>query len=220
MTRKVWIHIKGVRVMDGEQELVDETGPGDYYKKNGKHYIIGSQEGSVVKRSAVAPEMMVHQGPARVFDCEEDAIAAIKGGKIVAGDVVVIRYEGPKGGPGMREMLNPTSAIAGMGLGSTVALITDGRFSGASRGASIGHVSPEAAVGGPIALVEEGDIIKINIPALTLELDVPEETLAKRKEGWQPRAPKVTEGYLARYAQMVTSGATGAVMKKEPFSIC
>ena len=193
-----------------------------YSKTGGLAVLKGNlaPEGSVVKRSAVAPEMMVHEGPARVFDCEEDAIAAIKGGKIVAGDVVVIRYEGPKGGPGMREMLNPTSAIAGMGLGSTVALITDGRFSGASRGASIGHVSPEAAVGGPIALVEEGDIIKINIPALTLELDVPEETLAKRKEGWQPRAPKVTEGYLARYAQMVTSGATGAVMKKEPFSIC
>ncbi len=172
-------------------------------------------EGSVVKRSAVAPEMMVHQGPARVFDCEEDAIAAIKGGKIVAGDVVVIRYEGPKGGPGMREMLNPTSAIAGMGLGSTVALITDGRFSGASRGASIGHVSPEAAVGGTIALVEEGDLIKINIPEMKLELDVSEEVLAERKAKWQPREPKVTKGYLARYAQMVTSGARGAVMKKE-----
>ncbi len=172
-------------------------------------------EGSVVKRSAVAQEMMVHEGPARVFDCEEDAIAAIKGGKIVAGDVVVIRYEGPKGGPGMREMLNPTSAIAGMGLGSTVALITDGRFSGASRGASIGHVSPEAAVGGTIALVEEGDMIKINIPEMKLELDVSEETLTKRRDAWQPREPKVTEGYLARYAKMVTSGATGAVMKKE-----
>ena len=150
-----------------------------------------------------------------MFDCEEDAIAAIKGGKIVAGDVVVIRYEGPKGGPGMREMLNPTSAIAGMGLGSTVALITDGRFSGASRGASIGHVSPEAAVGGTIALVEEGDMIKINIPEMKLELDVSEETLTKRRDAWQPREPKVTEGYLARYAKMVTSGATGAVMKKE-----
>lgn len=172
-------------------------------------------EGSVVKRSAVAPEMMVHEGPARVFDCEEDAIEAIKSGKIVAGDVVVIRYEGPKGGPGMREMLNPTSAIAGMGLGSTVALITDGRFSGASRGASIGHVSPEAAVGGTIALVEEGDTIKINIPEMKLELDVSEETLAKRRADWTPREPKVTEGYLARYAQMVTSGARGAVMKRE-----
>lgn len=174
-----------------------------------------AMEGSVVKRSAVAPEMMVHEGPARVFDCEEDAIAAIKGGRIVAGDVVVIRYEGPKGGPGMREMLNPTSAIAGMGLGSTVALITDGRFSGASRGASIGHVSPEAAVGGTIALVEEGDMIKINIPEMKLELDVPQDVLDKRREQWQPREPKVTEGYLARYAQMVTSGATGAVMKRE-----
>lgn len=172
-------------------------------------------EGSVVKRSAVAPEMMVHEGPARVFDCEEDAIAAIKGGKITAGDVVVIRYEGPKGGPGMREMLNPTSAIAGMGLGSTVALITDGRFSGASRGASIGHVSPEAAVGGTIALVEEGDTIKINIPEMKLELDVPQDVLDKRKAEWKPREPKVTEGYLARYAQMVTSGAKGAVMKRE-----
>ena len=168
----------------------------------------------VVKRSAVVPEMMVHEGPARVFDCEEDAIAAIKGGKIVAGDVVVIRYEGPKGGPGMREMLNPTSAIAGMGLGSTVALITDGRFSGASRGASIGHVSPEAAVGGPIALVEEGDIIKINIPENKLELDVSDEELEARRAKWQPREPKVTTGYLARYAKMVTSGNRGAILEK------
>ena len=167
----------------------------------------------VVKRSAVVPEMMVHEGPARVFDCEEDAIAAIKGGKIVAGDVVVIRYEGPKGGPGMREMLNPTSAIAGMGLGSSVALITDGRFSGASRGASIGHVSPEAAVGGPIALVEEGDIIKINIPENTLMVDVSDEEMEKRRKNWQPREPKVTSGYLRRYANMVTSGSTGAILK-------
>ena len=170
-------------------------------------------DGSVVKRSAVVAEMMVHEGPARVFDCEEDAIAAIKGGKIVAGDVVVIRYEGPKGGPGMREMLNPTSAIAGMGLGSSVALITDGRFSGASRGASIGHVSPEAAVGGPIALVEEGDIISINIPELKLELKVSDEELAARKAKWQPREPKVTTGYLARYAAMVTSGNRGAILE-------
>ena len=168
----------------------------------------------VVKRSAVVPEMMVHEGPARVFDCEEDAINAIKGGKIVAGDVVVIRYEGPKGGPGMREMLNPTSAIAGMGLGSTVALITDGRFSGASRGASIGHVSPEAAVGGPIALVEEGDIIKINIPENKLELAVSDEELEARRAKWQPREPKVTTGYLARYAKMVTSGNRGAILEK------
>ncbi|MCD7743788.1 MAG: dihydroxy-acid dehydratase [Lachnospiraceae bacterium] len=170
-------------------------------------------EGSVVKRSAVAPEMMVHEGPARVFDCEEDAIADILGGKINPGDVVVIRYEGPKGGPGMREMLNPTSAIAGMGLGSTVALITDGRFSGASRGASIGHVCPEAAVGGPIALVEEGDLIKVNIPECTLTLDVSEEELAKRKEAWQPREPKVNTGYLKRYASLVTSASRGAVLE-------
>ncbi len=170
-------------------------------------------DSGVVKRSAVVPEMMVHEGPARVFDCEEDAIEAIKGGKIVAGDVVVIRYEGPKGGPGMREMLNPTSAIAGMGLGSSVALITDGRFSGASRGASIGHVSPEAAVGGPIALVEEGDIIKINIPENKLELAVSDEEMAERKAKWQPRAPKITTGYLARYASMVTSGNRGAILE-------
>ncbi len=167
----------------------------------------------VVKRSAVVPEMMVHEGPARVFDCEEDAIAAITGGKIVEGDVVVIRYEGPKGGPGMREMLNPTSAIAGMGLGSSVALITDGRFSGASRGASIGHVSPEAAVGGPIALVEEGDIISIDIPANKLELKVSDEELAKRRAAWKPRQPRVTEGYLHRYCALVTSGNRGAILE-------
>ena len=170
-------------------------------------------DGGVVKRSAVVEEMMVHEGPARVFDCEEDAIAAIKGGKIVEGDVVVIRYEGPKGGPGMREMLNPTSAIAGMGLGSSVALITDGRFSGASRGASIGHVSPEAAVGGPIALVEEGDIISIDIPNLKLEVKVSDEEMQARKAKWQPRQPKVTSGYLARYAAMVTSGNRGAILE-------
>lgn len=168
----------------------------------------------VVKRSAVVPEMMVHEGPARVFDCEEDAIAAIKGGKIVAGDVVVIRYEGPKGGPGMREMLNPTSAIAGMRLGSSVALITDGRFSGASRGASIGHVCPEAAVGGPIALVKEGDLIKINIPENKLELAVSDDELAARRAEWKPREPKVTTGYLARYAKMVSDSCKGAVLEK------
>lgn len=167
----------------------------------------------VVKRSAVVEEMLVHEGPARVFDCEEDAIDAIKSGKIVAGDVVVIRYEGPKGGPGMREMLNPTSAIAGMGLGSSVALITDGRFSGASRGASIGHVSPEAAVGGPIALVEEGDIISINIPENSINMLVDDEILNKRKEKWQPRDPKVTTGYLARYRELVTSGNRGAILE-------
>ncbi len=169
-------------------------------------------DSGVVKRSAVVPEMMVHEGPARVFDCEEDAIAAILGGKIVAGDVVVIRYEGPKGGPGMREMLNPTSAIAGMGLGSSVALITDGRFSGASRGASIGHVSPEAAVGGPIALVEEGDTIRINIPECKLELAISDEEMAARRAKWQPHEPKIKTGYLARYASLVTSGNKGAVL--------
>ena len=170
-------------------------------------------DSAVVKRSAVAPEMLKHEGPARVFDCEEDAIAAIKGGKIVAGDVVVIRYEGPKGGPGMREMLNPTSAIAGMGLGSTVALITDGRFSGASRGASIGHASPEAAVGGPIALVEEGDRISIDIDNHSLNVLVSDEELEARRAKWQFREPKVTSGYLARYASLVTSADKGAILQ-------
>ncbi|MCI9674334.1 MAG: dihydroxy-acid dehydratase [Lachnospiraceae bacterium] len=186
-----------------------------YSKTGGLAVLKGNlaPDGSVVKRSAVVEEMMVHEGPARVFDCEEDAIAAIKGGKIAAGDVVVIRYEGPKGGPGMREMLNPTSAIAGMGLGSSVALITDGRFSGASRGASIGHVSPEAAVGGPIALIEEGDIVSINIPELTLNVKVSEEEMAERAKKWQPREPKVTTGYLSRYEKMVTSGNRGAVLE-------
>ena len=186
-----------------------------YSKTGGLAVLKGNlaPDGSVVKRSAVVDEMMIHEGPARVFECEEDAIAAIKGGKIVEGDVVVIRYEGPKGGPGMREMLNPTSAIAGMGLGSSVALITDGRFSGASRGASIGHVSPEAAVGGPIALVEEGDIIKINIPEMTLNVDVSDEEMAARRAKWQPREPKVTTGYLKRYSALVTSGNRGAVLE-------
>ncbi len=186
-----------------------------YSKTGGLAVLKGNlaPDGSVVKRSAVVEEMMVHEGPARVFDCEEDAIEAIKSGRIVAGDVVVIRYEGPKGGPGMREMLNPTSAIAGMGLGSSVALITDGRFSGASRGASIGHVSPEAAVGGPIALVEEGDIIRINIPENRLDVDVSEEEMEQRRAKWQPREPKVTTGYLARYASMVTSGNRGAILE-------
>lgn len=169
-------------------------------------------EGSVVKRSAVAPEMLVHKGPARVFDSEEEAIAAIWGGKIKDGDVVVIRYEGPKGGPGMREMLSPTSAIMGAGLGSTVALITDGRFSGASRGAAIGHVSPEAALGGPIGLIEEGDIISINIPEHKLDLEVSNEVLEERRKNWKPRQPKITTGYLARYAKLVSSGTSGAVL--------
>lgn len=169
--------------------------------------------GSIVKRSAVCDEMLVHSGPARVFDCEEDAISAIKGGKIVPGDVVVIRYEGPKGGPGMREMLNPTSAIVGMGLGESVALITDGRFSGASRGASIGHVSPEAAVGGPIALVEEGDIINININEKTLNLQVSQEEMEERRKKWSPKDSKIATGYLERYSKMVTSGDRGAILE-------
>ena len=186
-----------------------------YMKTGGLAILKGNlaPDGSVVKQAAVLPEMLVHEGPARVFDCEEDAIAAIKGGVIVPGDVVVIRYEGPKGGPGMREMLNPTSAIVGMGLGSSVALITDGRFSGASSGASIGHISPEAAVGGPIALVEEGDIIRVDIPGHRLDLKVSDEVLAERRAKWQPRQPRITEGYLARYAKLVTSGAQGAVLE-------
>ena len=186
-----------------------------YTKTGGLAVLKGNlaPDGSVVKRSAVCDEMLVHEGPARIFESDEEATEAIKTGKINPGDVIVIRYEGPKGGPGMREMLNPTSAIAGMGLGSSVALITDGRFSGASRGASIGHVSPEAAVGGPIALVEEGDIISINIPELKLELKVSDEELAARKAKWQPREPKVTTGYLARYAAMVTSGNRGAILE-------
>ena len=206
----------GENIKDCENKNPQVIRPLDnpYSKTGGLAVLKGNlaPDGSVVKRSAVVDEMMVHKGPARVFECEEDAIVAIKGGKIVPGDVVVIRYEGPKGGPGMREMLNPTSAIAGMGLGSSVALITDGRFSGASRGASIGHVSPEAAVGGPIALVEEGDIIKINIPEMTLELDVSDEVLAERRKNWTPREPKVTTGYLARYASMVRSGNRGAIL--------
>ena len=169
--------------------------------------------GCVVKRSAVAPEMQTHTGPARVFNSEDDAIAAIYAGKIVPGDVVVIRYEGPKGGPGMREMLNPTSAIMGSGLGHCVALITDGRFSGATRGAAIGHVSPEAAVGGPIALVKEGDVIEIDIPANRISVEVSDEEMARRKAEWKPRAPRITTGYLARYAKQVSSGCTGAVLR-------
>ena len=185
-----------------------------YMKSGGLAVLKGNlaPDGSVVKQSAVLPEMLVHEGPARVFDSEEDAIAAIKGGKIHEGDVVVIRYEGPKGGPGMREMLNPTSAIAGMGLDKSVALITDGRFSGASRGASIGHVSPEAAVGGPIAFVEEGDLIRIDIPARAIHLEVSDQELAKRKEGWKPKEKNVT-GYLARYAKLVTSANRGAILR-------
>ena len=210
--RTVGENIKGCEILDKEvirplSNPFSETGGLAALKGN------LAPDSGIVKRSAVVPEMMVQEGPARVFDCEEDAIEAILGGKINPGDVVVIRYEGPKGGPGMREMLNPTSAIAGMGLGSTVALITDGRFSGASRGASIGHVSPEAAVGGPIALVEEGDLIRIDIPGLKLELMVDDAELEKRRAAWKPRQPKITTGYLARYAAMVTSGNRGAVLE-------
>ena len=195
---------------------VIRTAQQPYSKTGGIAVLKGNlaPRGSVVKRSAVVPEMMVHEGPARVFDCEEDAIGAIKGGRIIAGDVVVIRYEGPKGGPGMREMLNPTSAIAGMGLGASVALITDGRFSGASRGASIGHVSPEAAMGGVIALVEEGDIIRINIPEYSITLDVSDAELAARKAKWQPRAPRISGGYISRYARLVTTADRGAVLNE------
>lgn len=170
-------------------------------------------DGCVVKRSAVASEMMHHSGKARVFDCEEDALNAIYDGKINAGEVVIIRYEGPKGGPGMREMLNPTSAIMGSGLGNSVALITDGRFSGATRGAAIGHVSPEAAVGGYIALVEEGDIVEIDIPANTINVHVSDEVLEERRRNWKPREPRITTGYLSRYAKLVSSGCTGAVLE-------
>lgn len=210
-------HSIGTNISHAENKNPEVIRPLDnpYSKTGGLAVLKGNlaPNGSVVKRSAVVEEMMVHEGPARVFECEEDAIEAIKSGKIAAGDVVVIRYEGPKGGPGMREMLNPTSAIAGMGLGSSVALITDGRFSGASRGASIGHVSPEAAVGGPIALVKEGDLIKINIPENKLELAVSDEEFAVRKAEWKPRAPKVTGGYLSRYEKLVTSGDKGAVLQ-------
>lgn len=204
-------NIRGVVNKDPE---VIRTAENPYSTTGGIAVLRGNlaPDGGVVKRSAVAPEMLTHSGPAKVFDCEEDAMNAINGGLIVDGDVVVIRYEGPKGGPGMREMLNPTSAIIGRGLGSTVALITDGRFSGATRGAAIGHVSPEAAVGGPIALVKDGDIIEIDIPANTIMLKISDEEMAKRKAEWQPREPKITTGYLARYAKLVSSGAQGAVL--------
>ena len=206
-------NIKGVVNRDPE---VIRTAENPYSPTGGIAVLRGNlaPDSCVVKRSAVAPEMLRHSGPARVFDCEEDAMAAINGGLINEGDVVVIRYEGPKGGPGMREMLNPTSAIMGSGLGSSVALITDGRFSGATRGASIGHVSPEAAVGGPIGLLEEGDIIEIDIPANTINVKLTDEELAARREKWQPREPKITTGYLARYQKLVSSGAQGAILSK------
>ena len=205
-------NIKGCEIKDTDI-IRPVTNP--YSKTGGIAVLKGNlaPDGSVVKRSAVAEEMMHHKGAASVFDCEEDALSAIYDGKINPGEVVVIRYEGPKGGPGMREMLNPTSAIMGSGLGNCVALITDGRFSGATRGAAIGHVSPEAAVGGPIALVKEGDMIEIDIPANTINLLVSDEELAKRKAEWKPRQPKITTGYLARYAKLVTSGAQGAVLE-------
>lgn len=205
-------NIEGCEIKDTET-IRPVTNP--YSKTGGIAVLKGNlaPDGCVVKRSAVAPEMMAHKGTARVFDCEEDALNAIYEGKINSGDVVIIRYEGPKGGPGMREMLNPTSAIMGSGLGNSVALITDGRFSGATRGAAIGHVSPEAAVGGPIALVQEGDIIEIDITANTINVLVSDEELAKRKAEWKPRQPKITSGYLARYAKLVTSGAQGAVLE-------
>ena len=203
-------NIKNVRNRDPEVIRPLEN---PYSETGGIAVLTGNiaPDSCVVKRSAVAPEMLTHSGPARVFDCEDDAIAAIKGGKIVPGDVVVIRYEGPKGGPGMREMLNPTSAIVGMGLGSSVALITDGRFSGASRGASIGHVAPEAAAGGPIGLIREGDIIDIDIPNNSLNARVSEEEFAERRKTWKPRINEV-DGYLARYRELVTSAPEGAVL--------
>ena len=204
-------NIKGAKILNTE---IIHTVDTPISKEGGIAVLKGNlaPEGSVVKRSAVAPEMMHHKGKARVFDCEEDALNAIYGGKINAGEVVVIRYEGPKGGPGMREMLNPTSAIMGSGLGNCVALITDGRFSGATRGAAIGHVSPEAAVGGPIALIKEGDMIEIDIPANTISVDVSDEEMTKRRAEWKPRTPRVNTGYLARYAKLVSSGCKGAVL--------
>lgn len=205
-------NIEGCEIKDTE---IIRTVENPYSKTGGIAVLKGNlaPDGCVVKRSAVAPEMMCHKGKARVFDCEEDALNAIYDGKINAGEVVVIRYEGPKGGPGMREMLNPTSAIMGSGLGSSVALITDGRFSGATRGAAIGHVSPEAAVGGNIALIEEGDMIEIDINANTINILVSDEVLAERRAMWKPRQPRITTGYLARYAKLVTSGSTGAVLE-------
>ncbi len=204
-------NIKGAKILNTE---IIHTVDNPISKEGGIAVLKGNlaPEGSVVKRSAVAPEMMHHKGKARVFDCEEDALNAIYGGKINAGEVVVIRYEGPKGGPGMREMLNPTSAIMGSGLGNCVALIPDGRFSGATRGAAIGHVSPEAAVGGPIALIKEGDMIEIDIPANTISVDVSDEEMTKRRAEWKPRTPRVNTGYLARYAKLVSSGCKGAVL--------
>ena len=208
-----WIEVLGAGVVNKNPDVIRPV-ENPYSTTGGIAVLRGNlaPDSCVVKRSAVVPEMLKHSGPAKVFDCEEDAMQAITDGFISEGDVVVIRYEGPKGGPGMREMLNPTSAIMGRGLGSSVALITDGRFSGATRGACIGHVSPEAAVGGPIALVEDGDIIEIDIPNNKISLNVSDEELAKRRAQWKPREPKITTGYLARYAKLVSSGAQGAVL--------
>lgn len=205
-------NIEGCQIKNTE---IIKTVEEPYSKTGGIAVLKGNlaPDGCVVKRSAVDAEMMHHKGIARVFDCEEDALNAIYDGKINSGDVVVIRYEGPKGGPGMREMLNPTSAIMGSGLGNSVALITDGRFSGATRGAAIGHVSPEAAVGGNIALINEGDLIEIDINANTINILVSDDELKKRRESWQPREPRITTGYLSRYAKLVTSGSTGAVLE-------
>ena len=205
-------NIRDSKIMD-EEVIRPVTDP--YSETGGIAVLKGNlaPEGCVVKKAAVASEMMCHKGSARVFDCEEDALEAIYGDRIHAGDVIVIRYEGPKGGPGMREMLNPTSAIMGSGLGNCVALITDGRFSGATRGAAIGHVSPEAAVGGNIALIREGDMIEINIPENKIRILVGDEELDVRRKEWKPRKPRITKGYLARYARSVTSGSTGAVLE-------
>ncbi|MGB8453510.1 MAG: dihydroxy-acid dehydratase [Anaerocolumna sp.] len=209
--KSVGVNIAGSSIKNtGVIKTIEEP----YSKTGGIAVLKGNiaPDGCVVKRSAVSEEMLRHKGTAKVFDCEEDALAAINNGEIIGGDVIVIRYEGPKGGPGMREMLNPTSAIMGRGLGSTVALITDGRFSGATRGAAIGHVSPEAADGGNIALIRDGDMIVINIPENTIEVLVSEEELSIRRQKWQPKEPKITTGYLKRYAQNVTSGCKGAVL--------
>jgi dihydroxy-acid dehydratase len=205
-------NLKNARVLNTD---VIRTLKNAYSQQGGIAILRGNlaPDGAVVKQSAVAPAMQKNEGRARVFDCEDDAIAAIMGGKIKGGDIVVIRYEGPKGGPGMREMLSPTSAIVGMGLDKTVALLTDGRFSGGTQGAAIGHISPEAAEGGPIALVKEGDIIAIDIPAKKLNLKVSNQELAKRRKSLKPFKPRITKGYLARYAKLVTSASTGAIFK-------
>ncbi len=209
---KLGENLKAVKVRD--REIIRSVAD-PYHHVGGIAVLYGNlaPEGSVVKQSAVADEMLEHSGPARVYDSEEEALEAILGGRINSGDVVVIRYCGPKGGPGMPEMLSPTSAIIGMGLGKSVALITDGRFSGGTQGACIGHVSPEAAEGGPIALVREGDTITVNIPSKSIELEVPQEELESRKAHWQPPSPKITTGYVARYARQVSSGSSGAVLK-------